>query len=97
MLFRSPDNLRDLSATGIVVCLWAEPDVILKRTQHHNHRPLLEDPDRATRITDLLRQREPLYKSIPLRVDNTHTTVEQDVESVLRIYRDQTTGARAGV
>ena len=92
-----PNNVRDLARTGIVICLWAEPAALFRRTQHAKNRPLLEEPDREKRLTELLQMRAPLYKAIPHRVDNTHTTVEQDVESVLAIYRDQTAGARAGV
>ncbi len=96
-LVLDPNNLRDLSRTGVVICLWAEPAAILARTQHHTHRPLLQGPDPARRIAELLAQRAPLYRAIPHRVDTTHTTVDQNVEAVLAIYRDQTTSARAGV
>jgi shikimate kinase len=93
----NPENLRDFGGTGVVICLWCEPDVLHRRTQHARHRPLLEETDRRQRLEELLRQRAPLYLAIPHRVDNTHNTVEQDVESVLRIYRDQTTRPGAGV
>lgn len=93
----NPDNRRDLERTGVVICLWCDPDVIDRRTRQNRQRPLLEDADRRRKIHDLLRQRAPLYQAIPHRVDNTHTTVEEDVESVIRIYRDQTAGSGAGV
>ncbi len=89
----NPANISDFAATGVVICLWAEPEAILQRTATSRHRPLLEqDADREKRLRELLAQREPLYRAISLQVDNTHTTVEQDVERVIRIYRDQTTG-----
>lgn len=88
-----PNNLRDLGRTGVVICLWAEPAAILQRTQHHTHRPLLQGPEPARRIAELLAQRAPLYRAIPLRVDTTLTTVDENVEAVLAIYRDQTTRA----
>jgi shikimate kinase len=91
------NNIRDLARTGVVICLWAEPDVIYERTKNATHRPLLNEPDPRQRITDLLRQRAPLYRAIPLRVDNSLTTVDQDVESVLALYRNQATGTHAGV
>ncbi len=88
------NNLRDLGRTGIIICLWSEPDVIYERTRKVRDRPLLEDQDRRQRIEQLLHQRAPLYKAIPLHIDNTHTTVDQDVDEVIRIYRDQTAGVR---
>ena len=41
----NPDNLRDFSRTGVVVCLKASKDAILRRVRGHSHRPLLEDGD----------------------------------------------------
>ena len=81
-----PANIQDFQRSGVVICLWAEPDVVFRRTQHAKHRPLMQSGDRRQRIETLLRQREPIYKAIPLRVDNTHTTVDQDVDEVIRIY-----------
>jgi len=89
----NPDNLRDLEASGVVICLGAEPAVILQRTRQHTHRPLLHGPDPARRIAELLAERAPLYRAIAHRVDTSHTTVEENVEDVLAIYRHQTTGA----
>ena len=86
-----PANLRDFARQGVIICLWCEPEVIYERTKHARHRPLIEETDRRQRVAALLRERAPLYQAIPLRVDNTQTTVEQDVESVLRLYRDQAT------
>ena len=82
------DNITDYSRTGVVVCLWAEPATIFKRTQYSRKRPLLEnEADRRKRIDELLRVREPYYKAIPLLIDNSHSTVEQDVEHVLKLYQ----------
>lgn len=83
----NPDNIRDLSTTGIVVCLWAEPEALLRRLRHVTDRPLLAGHDREQRLRELLAQRAPLYRAIPLQVDTTHLTVDQTVAAVLQIYR----------
>lgn len=85
----NPENLRDLFATGVVICLWAEPEVLLGRLRHTSDRPLLAGSDREQRLRALLAQREPLYRAIPLCVDTTHLTVEQTVGAVLDLYRQQ--------
>ena len=79
----NPDNIRDFSATGHVICLKASPDEILRRVSGSNHRPLLEEGDKDERIRKLLNVRQPLYDAIPIQVDTTGKTVD---EIIARIY-----------
>ena len=89
----NPDNVRDFSHTGIVICCWIEPRIAFERTRHAQHRPLLEaEPDRQARVEQLLRQREPLYRAIPLCVDVSNLTVEQEADEIVRLYRQHTGG-----
>ena len=37
----NPDNIADFSRSGLVVCLWAEPEEILRRIASDANRPLL--------------------------------------------------------
>jgi shikimate kinase len=91
----NPDNIRVLSQTGIVVCCWVDPRVVFERTRHTKHRPLLEtDADRQARIAALLRQREPLYRAIPLQLDTSAMTVAQQADALVRIYQEQSARAR---
>jgi shikimate kinase len=86
----NPDNLADFSRTGIVVCLWVSPAAAYERTKHAKHRPLLEtDSDRQARLESLLREREPLYRAIPIQIDVSHMTVTQQADALERIYRER--------
>jgi shikimate kinase len=83
-----PNNLRDFSRTGVVICCWVDPDVAHERTKDATHRPLLESsPDRLEAITSLLRKREALYRAIPLQIDTSAMTVEQQANEIIRIYQ----------
>ena len=86
------NNLRDFGRTGVVICCWVDAGVAHERTKHAKHRPLLEeaDADRRTRIETLLRDRELLYKAIPLRIDTSAMTVEQQAGEIVRIYKQET-------
>jgi shikimate kinase len=85
------NNLRDFSRTGVVICCWVDAGVAHERTKDAKHRPLLEaDVDRRTRIESLLHERESLYKAIPLRIDTSAMTVEQQAGEIIRIYKEQT-------
>lgn len=70
----NPDNLRDLERRGIVVCLTASPEAILRRVAKQSHRPLLENGEKEQRIRALLEQRRPLYEGIARRIDTTGLT-----------------------
>jgi len=78
-----PGNIRAFGATGRVICLQAAPDEILRRVAGSNHRPLLEQGDKAGRIRKLLETRRQLYDAIPLRVDTTGKTLDEVAARVL--------------
>lgn len=83
-----PGNVPDFSRTGVVICCWVDAAVAHERTRRSKHRPLLEqNPDRRARIESLLREREPLYRAIPLQIDVSAMTLQQQADELVRIYR----------
>ena len=81
----NPDNVRDYSRTGRVVCLTATPEAIFKRTAKDRNRPLLEEKDRMQRIVELLEKRKALYGAIPHQVDTTTPSAEQVAETSMEL------------
>lgn len=78
-----------LSATGTVVCLTAEPEVILKRVggaRAGERRPLLAGADPRARITELLAERAEAYGRFPqVSTDGrSPTEIAIEIESLLR-------------
>ena len=57
-------NRKQLSANGFVVYLHTPVRIQLERTAKDKRRPLLRSPDREQVLTRLLKEREPLYRSI---------------------------------
>ena len=86
----NPDNVSDLGRSGLVVCLSAAPEVILKRVEKESHRPLLEGDERMQRILKILDARRPLYGAIPFQIDTTTLTPQQVVD----LIRDRYAGDR---
>ncbi|MBU0678374.1 MAG: shikimate kinase [Verrucomicrobia bacterium] len=86
----NPDNIRDFSVTGLVVCLRADPDEILRRVQAEDHRPLLENGDKANRIRDILADRQPLYDAIAHQIDTTSLSPEGTAREIVRIFLSAT-------
>jgi len=81
----NPENIRDYSRTGLVVCLTATPEVIFKRTAKDRNRPLLEEQDRMKRILELLEKRKTMYAAIPHQVDTTTPTADQVAELIMKL------------
>ena len=59
-----PENRERLAGRGTVVFLDATIDQQMQRTQRGRHRPLLATGDPRTRLEELMRVRDPLYRSI---------------------------------
>lgn len=70
----NPDNLRALQEYGILICLTASAEEILKRVGTESHRPMLESDfhTRQERIKILMEERAPYYNAIRHQVDTTH-------------------------
>lgn len=81
----NPDNMADLEAAGLVVCLEASPECILERVRHETHRPLLQGADRLERIRALLDTRRPMYERVRFRIHTDGQTPEQTAELVLAL------------
>lgn len=82
-----PANIADFQSTGVVICLEADPEVILRRVAGDDHRPLLQDPDPGRRIRELLAARAPLYAAIPDRIDTSTLTLARTTETILDLFR----------
>ena len=83
-----------LKSKGIVICLLASVESILKRTSRSRHRPLLNVGDPETRIRELLAEREPIYMSSGACIMTEGRTIVEVVRHVLRTYRTCAKGDR---
>jgi shikimate kinase len=54
--------IETLKSKGLVLCLWASPETILKRTTGNSSRPLLQNDAPRNKIEKLLREREERYR-----------------------------------
>ena len=58
-----PENLPLLKQLGLVVYLRIQPETVLKRIGKDTSRPLLQTPDKETRVREMMMEREPLYQA----------------------------------
>jgi shikimate kinase len=76
-------NLARLREAGVVVCLTASPETILRRVGDASHRPLLAGGDPRAEIERLLSARKPSYEAAAdLTVDTDYRAVHDVVEEI---------------
>jgi shikimate kinase len=83
-----PAGMLELLRTkGVVVCLHASLDTILRRTAQARTRPLLEVENPAARIRQLYAEREEIYKRAGTVILTDFRPLHDIVMHVLRTYR----------
>jgi shikimate kinase len=83
----SDTNREVMQARGVLVCLSAEPEEIIRRLKaEHNGRPMLKGDDLSRRVSALLAQRRAAYAAIPHQVDTTGLTIEQVADAVVALW-----------
>ena len=77
------ENVDVLREQGIIVCLMATPETILKRTSHSSHRPLLQVEDPFGKIKELLDFRRPFYEKADIMIDTDGKTPREIAEEII--------------
>lgn len=81
-----PGMLDALKAKGVVICLHASLETILKRTQGSRNRPLLNVDDPMERIRKLYTVREPIYRRSGTLILTDGRPLHDIVSHVIRTY-----------
>jgi shikimate kinase len=82
-----PGMLDALKGLGVVVCLHASLDTILRRTQGNRNRPLLDVEDPMERIRTLYAAREAIYNQAGTVILTDGRPMLDIVQHVMRAYR----------
>lgn len=83
------ENIKNLRRNGILICLNATPEEILKRTKASFHRPLLNIPSPLEKIKELLEKRKPYYAKADYTVDTVGKKIDQVVNEIIEIVRNK--------
>lgn len=83
------ENLRLLKEKSWLICLTASPEKLLQRAGSGRARPLLRGDNKRERVEELLGQREKIYAQAHLGLDTGALTVNQVVEEILRIAKNE--------
>ncbi len=82
-----PEGMAELVRTkGVVICLFASVETILRRTAGNSRRPLLKAEDLEARIRQLMRDREQAYLRAGVAVYTDGRSLQQLCDIVTRVY-----------
>lgn len=77
------ENMDNLRKNGVIVCLMASPETILKRTSNNNDRPLLQAENPLQRIKELLEFRRPYYERADVMINTEGKSPFEVVEEII--------------
>jgi shikimate kinase len=83
------ENMDALRKQGVIVCLMATLDTILKRTVRSSNRPLLQVENPFERIKKLLNFRRPFYEKADIMIDTEGKTPLQIAEEIIEKVKDK--------
>lgn len=79
------ENITNFKSNGIVICLTADEETIMKRTKKYKHRPLLNVEDPKRKIRELLAKRAPFYAKADYTIDTGKLTVRGVGDKIIEI------------
>lgn len=82
------ENMENLRKKGVIVCLTASPETILKRTSNDSSRPLLQVEDPLKRIKEMLEFRRPYYEKSDIMIDTEGKSPVEVAEEIIEKIRD---------
>lgn len=83
------ENMDNLRRKGIIVCLTASAETILKRTSNSDDRPLLQVEDPLKRIKELLEFRKPYYEKADIMIDTEGRSPIEVAEEIIQKMKDK--------
>jgi shikimate kinase len=86
-VIKNPENVRDYSRSGLVICLSASPEVIFSRVEHDTGRPLLNTDDKLATIRSLLAERQHLYDTIPNSIDTSDMSADEVAARIASMWQ----------
>jgi shikimate kinase/3-dehydroquinate synthase len=91
------ENRENLKKSGILVCLTASAEEILKRIRKEEKRPLLKGGNLLMSIRTLQNEREAIYKGVDLIVETDHKTPLKIAREILNRIKSEPSRQRAAL
>jgi shikimate kinase len=82
------ENMDNLRKNGVIICLTASPETILKRTGNNNDRPLLQVDNPLQKIKELLKFRRPYYEKADIMIDTENKTPLEVADEIIEKVKE---------
>jgi len=82
------ENMEELERNGVIICLTASPEVILRRTSKTNYRPLLNVENPKGKIEKIVKKRERFYKRCSRMIDTSNKKIEEVVDDIIKFLSE---------
>ena len=79
------ENRENFKSNGYVICLSASPEMIIKRMNKANYRPLLKGDDLKQKVEDLLFSRSSFYAQADYTIDTSNLNPKEVVKKICSI------------
>ncbi|PKM87877.1 MAG: shikimate kinase [Firmicutes bacterium HGW-Firmicutes-12] len=86
------ENLALLKEKGILISLFARPEIIYERVKRRNNRPILKKGDLLENILKLNSEREEIYNSADIHIDTSDLEFSQIIDRVLFYLKEYDKG-----
>lgn len=83
------DNMDALRKNGVIVCLAASPETILRRTGANKNRPLLQVDDPLQKIKELYEFRKPYYEKADIIINTDNMSPAQVAEEIIKAMKNR--------
>ncbi len=85
---KDEDNYRQLKERGVLVCLTADIDTILRRTERRGERPMLDrQEDRRKAVEELFESRREAYSRADFTIDTSRLSPMQVTDEIIGFLR----------
>ena len=78
-------NIDNFESSGSVICLSADPKIIMERVAKEIHRPLIEGDEKMNKILGILESRKELYGAIKNQIDTTALSINEVSDKIIEI------------
>ena len=82
------ENMKALREKGVIVCLTASPETILRRISTSDERPLLKVDDPLKKIKDLLEYRRPYYEKADIVIETDSLSPSEIADKIIQQMKE---------
>lgn len=83
------ENLKNLKKNGVIFYLKTSVEILLKRLEGDNSRPLLKTDDIKKKLENMLKIRNNLYEKADITIETDKMSAEETAKEILRIYNEE--------